>query len=248
MDKLDAIQALEQQITESVAYQARSRLEALTLAYRIFDANYHELRNFLTHLEKPEVLLTWASWDKRQERDMVILEITRRLHNFLASVKTLIDHTRKLIKKWYSQSTFFGDYTSEVKGRFDDNLMTKFVEELRNYTLHYHLPLSYLQFEVNRDPISNELVGHSAIVLKKSQLSPDYNWNKGQKYLATINENIILIELIDDYFKTILSFHSWMHKRLHEIYAEDLKWLEISIKKLNHLKANINSMSDDINK
>jgi len=64
---------------------------------------------------------------------MFQLEIVCLLHNYLASAKTLIDHTRILVEELYKNTDFWAEYEARKKETFIDSPLAQFVQNLRNY-------------------------------------------------------------------------------------------------------------------
>ena len=157
----------------------------------------------------------------------VMRELIRLLHNFIASAKMLVDHTRAIIDDCYSDTAFIEEYKSEVQKRFVNNPVVGFIEELRNYALHFRLPLTNARFQVTTDPATNEQVATQAFVLDKSELMQWSNWtSKGRPYLENADKEIVVLELVDQYHQEIRSFHDWMMNRLEEIHTDQMKWLK----------------------
>jgi len=114
-----------------------------------------------------------------------------------------------------------------VQQRFVGNPVTGFVEELRNYTLHFRLPLTNARFAVATDPSSQEQTAIQAFVLDRSELMQWLKWtSKGKPYLEAADEEIVVLELVDQYYQEIRGFHDWMMRRLEEIHADEMSWLK----------------------
>ncbi len=156
---------------------------------------------------------------------LILREITRLLHNLVASAKSLVDHTRRFINAWYSGTDFLEEYQQEVEKRFVGNPVAGFVEDLRNYTLHYQLPPATALFEVRNELESKEQIATQTIVLNKADLLQWSNWDKGKPYLEVADDRIVVQEIIGQYIQAVQAFHQWMRSRLMEIHAEELKWL-----------------------
>ena len=151
--------------------------------------------------------------------------MVRLVHNYLAAAKTLIDVTRKLINDWYRKTDFIIEYKEQIKARFTDNKLAGFIEDLRNYALHYSLPITSLRITFNNDPLPNEQTERVTFYFEKATLQQWKNWSKGKEYLRIANDEIVIEEFVDKYYQEVLSFHGWMHKRLEEKHKDDLRWL-----------------------
>lgn len=218
---------LSRDIQDSQAYQIRLRLETLAINYFVFHRNYEELKMLVTAAQHPNTFnQIWAP-HKQQEMTRVLREMTRMLHNLVASAKTLVEHTRILINKSYPDSQFLRDYETEIKKRFAGNCLIGFIEDLRNFALHYRMPFVTAHFEVKRDPDAGKVTEKQSILLDKANLLGWSGWTtKGKTYLAEAAASIELEDVIDRYFSDVAAFHQWMRDRLVTLHSEELKWLD----------------------
>ena len=185
------------------------------------EQNYKELIIFLDD----------ASAIKNQnfipDKGPYFFELARLLLNFLASVKALTEHTRNLMKKWYENTDIFENYSNEIKERFVGNELSGFVEELRNYTLHYRLPISRksimpgVTVEVTTGNFSTENV----FVLEKERLLQWKGWTqKGKPYIEKPEDFISIRELTTEYFDMISEFQDLVNMLIIESLQKSHSW------------------------
>jgi hypothetical protein len=86
------------------------------------------------------VLSIWAPANHEQFEEFVG-EVRRFLHNYLASVKSLVDHSRRIVRDLCGQTAFWSQYQERVQATFMGPV-PRFVQDLRNYTLHRDVPIS----------------------------------------------------------------------------------------------------------
>jgi hypothetical protein len=181
-------------------------------------------------------------WGLRNRRKLetVINETLRLLHNYLASAKSLVDQTRVVIRTWYKETEFLKEYEAQIISRFGNNPMTGFIEDLRNFNLHYSIPVTNATFSIQIDKETGlDTFNHSFVLVKSSLLEWSGWTEKGKTFLSASNDEIEIGSLVDGYYEQILDFHSWLVNKLQEIHKEDLAWLaEMSQK-------TINAMSDE---
>jgi len=122
------------------------RLEVFRTNHYIYEQNYLQFNNYLYDLQ--DRTQSGDIWQIGKEDLLAqnLKEVIRLLHNYVAGAKTLVDHTRNLINKYYSDSPFLKEYKAEVEKRFVTNPLAGFVEDLRNYTLYYQQPFPLLKF------------------------------------------------------------------------------------------------------
>ena len=227
------------QVYQSKAYKIQMRLELLVVNYQVFKRNYKELEKLITAVQSPESF--YRLWVQGKEREMqtVLQELTRLLHNFTASAKTLIDHTRALIFSWYHDHEFLTEYQDEINRRFKGNELAVFIEDLRNYSLHYRLPLANAVFEYHQASHGQEPIMSQTIFFKKDALLQWSSWKKGRDFLSKCDDKIPILAIVQQYQEMVSDFHRWMHGRLSEIHSDELQWLNDMFIKIQELNATL---------
>lgn len=237
MTDFEAIDLLENEILKSEARKIYKRIKALTFPYKVFKGNYHELHQLLGNLVKPEVFFRWASKEYSKEREVVLLEIARCLLNYLASASALVDHTRNYINKYDANSKLVVDYHERKRNDFVDQGLPQFVHGLRNHASHALLPVPFGNLQAYRANLDDEFSTEITIALSKTALLRWPNWNSAAKdYLATLDENIDLVKVTNEYFSLVTNFHIWLHNMLAEYHKTDLDWYmskQLELKKLH---------------
>ena len=71
----------------------RESYRSLNITHHIFSLNYDELKELLHQLKKTDAILLWDIRNQEDFRQFQI-QILQKFHNFLASLKTFVDHTR----------------------------------------------------------------------------------------------------------------------------------------------------------
>jgi hypothetical protein len=210
---------------KSAAYQYHNRLETLGNILFVFHKNFLILEKNIQWFESGTDSGIWEV-SKRHLLDAALLEITRMFHNYLASAKTYVDHTRLVIRAWYRESEFYPDYTREIEQRFTENPVSSFIQHLRNYSLHYSLPLSGASWTYNLDPETQDPTLITEAFLYTEDLLIWDGWKKLSKsYLEEAGDRINILRVSRDYTTSILDFHEWLHSRLSSLHAEELRWL-----------------------
>jgi len=185
MTNQDELLALAQEVHKSNAIKYAGRIETLRTNLFVFNRNYQELKNLIEVGNNQEKML--KLWDLRNRRQLetVINEVLRLLHNFLASAKSLVDQTRVVIRTWYKETEFIKEYKTQVTSRFVNNPMTGFIEDLRNFNLHYSLPITHATFSIQIDKETGYNTTDFSFVLIKTGLLDWSGWEKGKNFLIT---------------------------------------------------------------
>ena len=224
---------LDAAIRASPALVAHRRIEAVAHALYVFRRNYEELKGALDRATDPGSILPIHDISRRAELDVVLMEIRRLLHNYLAAAKTLIDQTRVIIADGYEGQPFFARYKQEIDRRFATDPTASIVQGLRNYLLHYGLPATFSKITLSRDPHGDGTTVEAKITLKRESL---LRWDKwpppAREMLENSAEDIDLEDIAQTYAKFIFEFHDWLTAELGAIHAADLAWLEDMSKRL----------------
>ena len=218
--------ALAIEIGKSDAIKYEGRIKALQMSYYVFNRNFQELANLIGIRNDPRKIRELWALHNRPKLRAVMLEILRLFQNYLASAKSLVDQTRVIVRTWYRDSVFLEEYQKEINARFVKNPTAGFIEDLRNYSLHYSLPVSRAIFKLQPSNEEGEDASRFSFALSKDSLLKWKSWKKGKSFLSKADKEIDIGNLVDDYYEQITDFHSWLIKRLREIHQEDLKWLD----------------------
>jgi hypothetical protein len=104
--------------------------------------------------------------------------------------------------------------------------MSVFVQDLRDYTLHYTLPATISQIQLSQNPQTKQQELTCRALLGKESLLQGYGWNTVSKeYLAEAPDEIDLLVLTNNHHDKFVSFYTWLINRLNDIHATELEWL-----------------------
>ena len=227
MSKNKELYEISQTIINSNAYKISNQLETLKRNFFIFNRNHTELNKVLNLTKNEKKMLKLWDLKNRNQLGLVLNELARLLHNYLASAKTLISYTRVLIKHWYKNTEFLNEYNEEVKNRFDNNPLAKCIEKLRDYCLHYSLPITNANFKFT--PIEGthnvKSIDFSFSLVKESLLFWDGWKTKARDFLNNSDEDINIESFVNNYYEKVKEFHQWIVKRIIENNKGELEWL-----------------------
>lgn len=105
---MDDLRALLDQIEQHPGTKAHRNWQALRTVHSVLLGNQAELSRFITGVEANEGdagLIMMSNVRSPEPRQNLFVELVRLLHNYLAAVVTLIDHTRNLMHE-YAGSDF----------------------------------------------------------------------------------------------------------------------------------------------
>jgi hypothetical protein len=165
-------------------------------------------------------------WDARhRERITAVLnETCRLLHNFLASAKMLVDHTRIHARGLYGDHAFMSEYDERV-AELAKQPLCRFVQQLRDYNLHYRFPIVQCTMHVE-NPNAGGIPTNRIIVDLPAVRHWD-NWSpEALTYIDSADENPSVADVAEGYMEHILRFYLWMWNREREIWAKELNEVE----------------------
>jgi len=185
-------------------------LQSLQLTHRVLNLNYVELQKIPEVLNKDRSLL---AIERRPEAMLLHVEFVRRHHNWLASVKSLVDHTRTFCRRWPHD-----DIAAKLASRIQSlqaEPVVKFVQELRNPTQHDRLP------EIARvttlEPLEtgpNHFNPVTRLMVSTDNLRGLGSWSRAaRRYIvqAADKENLDLMQSAREYQKLIGTFYEWFY-------------------------------------
>jgi hypothetical protein len=144
MPRGDSVEEIIRRIEGSEAAKVRRAMMPVEITHEIFRGNLNELVRALKSYEDPEYRAhLWLSDEQLGSMttlDRYMTEVFRLLHNFVASVMTLVEHTRATMRKLYKGQPFLAEYEARVSQEFDASELAHFVQDLRDYFMHRGLP------------------------------------------------------------------------------------------------------------
>lgn len=148
---------------------------------KIVIKNSHNLQKFSLNPPKIHYKLMPDIKSRIQKNDLDS-EAIRLIHNFLASVKTLVDNSRRVSDK-YLESNLKEQYIEEIKMKILSDPISLIVLKLRNYLLHVDMPS--IENQVNIETGNN-----TALKLCPKRLLEWSKWNSVEReYLECLVNN-----------------------------------------------------------
>ncbi|MEJ2505970.1 MAG: hypothetical protein P8Y81_06885 [Ignavibacteriaceae bacterium] len=186
-------------------------IERLKDTEEIYEGNCHELINALS-----------GNWTKNEG-------LKRKLHNFLAANSTIIDHTRRLVNKYPQVKNIISE---KIKKEFEESPLNNFVKDLRNYCLHYSLPLIMGKIKSKDDGLFV-----TQPILFKEKLLKWSGWNKYSKSFILNSESDLLVRsIIAEHYNRMVELYAYLRQALIEVYNEEYKKYDEFLDKFFNVK------------
>ncbi|MET8423898.1 hypothetical protein [Nocardia sp. NPDC004860] len=147
--------------------------------------------------------------------DTYVNELVRLLHNYLASVTSLIDAQRVVMRhRWPSKnkdekSEFERkDYADQLRATFATG-EAEFMVKLRNYCTHYSVPLPALGTTIKWEN-GGPVIHVNTLQLDRDKLLRWDSWGAAAKaYLERQDAHFDLAPIIESYMKSVRKFYEW---------------------------------------
>jgi len=209
---------LSREYTRCEGFRIRNELQAARTYYEIFAANHEELKEVLSDTKNP---VLWSRiWGDVTYRRHLQREVIRRLHNYVAAARSMVEHTRKFVRQTYSDTALVAEYQAQVDQRFSHSPLCNFVQDLRNFVLHKNPQAVRLTMTIRKD----DLLTRSFTSLDLDRLREWDRWSdESLQYMEELAKNADLEPVIDAYMSEVASFQTWYGNRLKEEHREALE-------------------------
>ena len=205
------------------------RCKTRAFALNIFEGNFTDLQKACAIAEDARTGVKLIHTAQDGEGYRLHMEIARFFHNFLASAKTLVDHTRCFMEDHYESTSLKRVYEERVVNNLSQDQLVKFIHDLRNYMLHKGLPAVRMSVNATRIPETNSFDFSTTVSLNKETLLLWKNWTQQSRaFLKEADEHLKISDISKSYGEKILSFYRWFDTLLAEHHKDDL----VELKKL----------------
>ncbi len=230
--------AMQAETQATPGFKAHQDMEAIHRSLDVFAGNAVELIAHLKSFEDdPSVSLSvFAEGDDHAFGTQYQTELARWLHNFVSSVKSLIEHSRHIIARMYEPTHALRVEYQTRAAAFADEPRSKLVQQLREYVLHYELAptVGTLEFGRSDDTMSSPLLLSRATW----KLAPDVllRWNGWKPAVRAYLQNasdINLLQLVEGYVREVFALYTWLYEAQVIEHQDDLDATNARIEELH---------------
>lgn len=198
-----------------VAYQKWDALMVVVHAQR---ANRQWLTDFLDAPRGNEELATSiVTGHESGIKKVYFMEVFRLLHNYLATVASLIDHSRKLVQG-YKDEDFVSQYEHHVREITDAGLGPT-LKDLRNYLLHNAVPPISLTMALPDDTQGHDF----SVQLDVAELLRGGKWSSASKGYLRARQKLVIRDCVQEYSSTIQSLNEWLFAQYPKLHRAEIK-------------------------
>lgn len=221
-DLSDRLKDAERRISEHPGYKAHAANSALLMTINgVFVPNWHELLPLLEQASS-NVGLAFElvqNVHRPDVRDQFQAQMTQRLHNYLASAMTLVDHVRRIMA---GRDDSISQEFERRKKDMVANLEVPFMQDLRNFTVHRTLPLLAHRVSMTNLNSPDERF-ESEVELSVSHLLEWDRWSVAtRRFLTDQSEVIVLRPIVRTHGQLVLQLNSWLYDELGRANAQAL--------------------------
>ena len=207
--------------------RARKAWDALRLVHIAFVGNQAELVELVEAIEsnQNDIGLAMASNMPQyaEKSHALYAELFRRLHNYVSSAVTLIDHTRNLTKGYEGTDTHpeYAQRIAEIRA----GGLGPFVAKLRVFVVHVGVPAIGTQVAIQNG------VGETitSFIDRDSALKwPDWPAD-ARRYLESQPPHVSLREVITAYGAVVEELYRWFYEQFTVLHGDDIDAVNVLI-------------------
>lgn len=205
-------------LREGPAVDRFSRQEAVVSVHKIFLDNHRELYRYLQSHEGDVLPRVVAD---RANLELVLQEVTRLFHNYLAASWTLRKCTDSLVESAFRRTPQAKEYEAETRSRLDSNILYAFVSSLRGYCQHYTLPVVVATFtSVGDQPWRMQLILNAKDLRRHIS-----QWRSAAaaRFLGSLPERERLGVLVRDYFILVRGYYRWFERWVDRAFGPEVE-------------------------
>lgn len=189
----------------------------------VFRGNHAELKTFLDHAATTTAMIHMWSPDHPYRLEYAQREASRLLHNYVAAAFSLVASTRRFVERHYANTDLLKEYETRVKRDFAEAPLHRFLQQLRNLTLHQSLPPTKAQTKFKRRDDGGQ-EWENGFWLNVNRLRERGEWTgQAREYLDSLGEEAKLNDIIDAYQPVVAGFHRWLRNRILEEHADAIE-------------------------
>ena len=198
-------------------YAVYMHIQSISISFGIFLGNEQELMRKLWEHADFSSLRKFDGMGNQAQLDVEFREIIRLVHNYATSVMSLVDHTRRIARKLL-RDKHLDVYQGQVDLNFTKDSLTGFIQDLRNYLLHFtHPPIS----RVIRCELKH--IRSIGIELATNDLLKWDGWSKrSMDFLKCHEEGIELASVVTEYGEKVHAFWRWLDEHIRVACKRDL--------------------------
>jgi hypothetical protein len=191
-------------------------IQALYSTLLMVNENYAELTEARDWFLEQDI--DAFAWDKRDQSQDFMKEYSRLLHNYAASVHTMISHAYTFIDRYEDEKP---ELKEQYFQRLQDQELTvrgDLIKGLRHYTQKYWQPPIGLSLSAGQDrPTERSITVDVDTLLEWDGWEPEV-----REYLEGLDEQENITNLAEDYQEDVNDFYDWFRMLVLEKFYDEI--------------------------
>lgn len=207
---------LQHEFEQSDGLKLYLDFHALRLTFHTFQGNFEELDALVRRHYKLSIEHKLGDFFNRIPLDKLLVEVTRRLHNFVFAAQCVSAHTDKVVKRWYRLNPpVLAEYRAAKAKHFGQSGIDDFTSGLRDYFGHVTTPF-IASVMAGSHPAADE--PRFSLKLDTDAIYPNREgWTAAaQRYIASHKYGLNLGIYTREYYEAVIRFSSWLGERNQE--------------------------------
>jgi hypothetical protein len=214
---------LKSEMREHPGQVAYMRWEGLRRSVAVHDRNARDLGALLEVVEESDEIAIEMFQNTAPPivREEIEGHIDQRLHNYVSSTASLIDHTRRVLNA-YEGSELAREYETRKRVVIGSDSVA-FIRDLRNYTTHRELP-----FIGNTVSFGAQQRSYRAqIELSVDELLKWDGWKAASRaYLHGSDSKVVLRDVVLEHVEVLRDLYEWVLRQFEPLHRYDLVGLD----------------------
>jgi hypothetical protein len=204
-------------------YRVYMHLDRLNVSVYTFHVNYIEFLKVGRVLCDPKASSHLTRLMFHGVLGEVLYDVIRLLHNYVVAIKSLVEHTRRTNDKISEEGKAVVSYQQRVDETFKHDPMSRFLQDLRNYYLHYEPAEIGMTISGSGEALSY----FQALTLSVKELRRWDGWSApALQYLDSVGDNVDVVTAVEQYSEKVKSFCLWFVEAVQELYAPEREAFE----------------------
>ena len=182
-----------------------SKLQPILISYETIELSYRE---FLELIKKyDQHFATVIAPDAAHIGILLgyLVETTQKIINFLSSATSFLTCSEVRLKKEFGKkSKQLDEWNEHRRNLHSQNVEYRFLYEMRNYSQHYHLPVSNIGVKLNNLAIGERSTSNTIEINRDELLSSGYDWREDIKEdIKGLDEKINVAPIVESYMNSL---------------------------------------------
>ncbi|MDP2636338.1 MULTISPECIES: hypothetical protein [unclassified Pseudoalteromonas] len=187
-------------------------LQPISYAYEAIERNIKDLENFICQISDPNNELVDGIMN-HMEAISSLAEVQQRFTNLLSSANAFLNLAESKLKSEFGKESqklsSWNDYRRKLHKK---NISYRLMYELRNYALHYGLPVSSLKYDINNLASAIPQKKVKVNLSKVKILNSNYDWKSVRVDIDALDDDANLTKLIFEYADIISRIYQFLLK------------------------------------